>query len=102
MLTLNGAQSAKGREMHLCPMQYDLADRVIEQFSMPGELVFDPFAGLGTVPYRAVLKRRKGLGIELSHRYFLDACGYCRAAEAEVAMPDLFAVEQSEANIHAG
>jgi DNA modification methylase len=97
MLTLNGAQSAKGREMHLCPMQYDLADRVIEQFSMPGELVFDPFAGLGTVPYRAILKGRKGLGIELSHRYFLDACGYCRAAEAEVAMPDLFAAEDLRA-----
>lgn len=90
MLTLNGSQHAKGREMHLCPMQFDLADRVIEQMSMPGELVFDPFAGLGTVPYRALLKGRRGLGIELSHRYFLDACSYCRAAVEEMAMPDLF------------
>jgi DNA modification methylase len=96
MLTLNGAQSAKGREMHLCPMQYDLADRVIEQMSMPGEAVFDPFAGLGTVPYRAVLKGRRGLGIELSKRYFLDACSYCNAAANEVAMPDLFATLDEE------
>ena len=90
MLTLNGAQSAAGREMHLCPMQFDLADRVIEQFSMPGETVLDPFAGIGTVPYRAVMQGRKGLGIELSARYFLDAVAYCKAAEMEVSMPDLF------------
>lgn len=90
MLTLNGAQSAKGREMHLCPMQFDIADRVIEQFSMPDEVVFDPFTGIGTVPMRAVLKGRKGLGTELSAKYFLDACGYCKAAEDEVSMPTLF------------
>ena len=90
MLTLNGAQSAKGREMHLCPMQLDIADRVIEQFSMPGEVVFDPFAGIGTVPMRAVLKGRYGMGTELSHRYFLDAAGYCKMAEMEVSMPTLF------------
>ena len=92
MLTLNGAQSAKGKEMHLCPMQFDLADRVIEQFSMPGETVLDPFAGLMTVPYRAVKLNRRGLGIELCHRYFLDGATYCQAAEREMSMPGLFDV----------
>lgn len=90
MLTLNGAQSAKGKEMHLCPMQFDLADRVIEQFTMPGEVVFDPFGGLMTVPYRAILKGRYGMGCELSPRYFLDGAYYCKAAEKEVSMPTLF------------
>lgn len=90
MLTLNGAQSAKGREMHLCPMQFDLADRVIEQFTMPGETVLDPFGGLMTVPYRAILQKRKGIGIELSARYFADGAGYCEAAAREMSMPDLF------------
>jgi len=93
MLTLNGAQSAKGKEMHLCPMQFDLADRVIEQFSMEGETVLDPFAGLMTVPYRAVLKRRKAIGIELSHSYFLDGAAYCKAAADQVSMPSLFDLE---------
>lgn len=91
MLTLNGAQSAKGKELHLCPLQFDIVDRAIEQWSMPGELIFDPFAGLGTVPYRAVLMGRRGLGVELSSPYWLDAVGYCKAAEMEAAMPDLFA-----------
>ncbi|OPY78268.1 MAG: DNA methylase [Syntrophorhabdus sp. PtaU1.Bin153] len=90
MLTLNGAQSAKGKEMHLCPMQFDLADRAIIQWSMPGETVFDPFSGLGTVPYRAVLLGRYGLGCELSTAYFLDSLYYCKAAEQKMSTPSLF------------
>lgn len=90
MLTLNGAQSAKGKEMHLCPMQFDLADRIIEQFSMEGETVLDPFGGLMTVPYRAILKKRYGIGIELSAPYFLDGSAYCKAAEEKMSMPSLF------------
>jgi DNA methylase len=90
MLTLNGAQSAKGKEMHLCPMQFDLADRVIEQFSMKGETVFDPFGGLMTVPYRAILLGRKSIAVELAHSYFIDGAAYCKAAEQQMSMPSLF------------
>nr|WP_319268387.1 DNA methyltransferase [uncultured Draconibacterium sp.] len=90
MRTLNGSQWSKGKEMHLCPMQFDIADRCIEQLSNPGEIVLDPFAGLFTVPYRAVLKGRIGYGIELSPSYFLDGVNYCKGAEQKVAMPELF------------
>jgi hypothetical protein len=90
MLTLNGAQHAKGREMHLCPMQFDLADRAIEQWTNRGETVYDPFGGLMTVPYRAILAGRFGIGCELSPPYFLDGATYCAAAEREVRMPGLF------------
>lgn len=93
MLTLNGSQWSKGKEMHLCPMQFDIADRCIEQFTMPGELVLDPFSGLGTVPYRAVLKGRRAIGHELNAAYFLDSCAYCKAAEEEVMTPSLFDLE---------
>ena len=97
MLTLNGAQSAAGREMHLCPMQFDIADRVIEQMSNPGDVVLDPFGGIMTVPFRAIKLKRVGVGIELSKSYFLDGCGYCKAASEEMAMPDLFAaIEEKE------
>jgi len=97
MLTLNGSQAAKGKEMHLCPMQFDLADRVIAQFSMEGETVLDPFAGLGTVVYRAIKARRKGIGVELSAKYFADAVAYCKAAEQEAAIPGLFDAVEVEA-----
>jgi len=96
MLTLNGAQSAKGKEMHLCPMQFDIADRVIEQMSMPGETVLDPFGGLMTVPYRAIKKRRKAIGFELNPSYFLDGAAYCKAAADEMAMPSLFDLEEAQ------
>lgn len=92
MLTLNGAQSAKGKEMHLCPMQFDLADRVIAQMSNPGDVVFDPFVGIGTVAQRAILQHRKAYGVELSMPYFLDAAYYCKAAEEEIATPTLFSL----------
>jgi hypothetical protein len=94
--TLNGEQHAKGREMHLCPFQFDTVDRLIEQLSMPGEVVADPFGGLGTVPLRAVMKGRKGIGVELSNAYFLDGAAYLRAAEMKRAMPTLFDVATME------
>ena len=90
MLSLNSAQAAKGKEMHLCPMQFDLADRAIAQFSMKGETVFDPFGGLGTVALRAIKLGRKGVACELSPQYFRDACFYCEAAERQMATPSLF------------
>ena len=96
MLTLNGAQSAAGREMHLCPMQFDLADRVIEQFSNRGEKVLDYFAGLMTVPYRAIKAGRFGMGWELSPRYFADGAMYCEAMAREMSMPSLFDLAELE------
>lgn len=93
MRTLNGVQEAKGKEMHLCPMQFDIADRVITQFSNPGDMVFDPFGGLGTVPLRALMLGRKGYGCELSPSYFADACWHLRAAARQKAAPTLFELE---------
>ncbi|MDP3859873.1 MAG: DNA methyltransferase [Stagnimonas sp.] len=97
MLTLNSAQSAKGKEMHLCPLQFDLVDRCIEQHSMPDELVYDPFAGLGTVPVRAIKLGRRGRGTELNPRYWFDSCAYCKAEEKKRSMPDLFEVLEQAA-----
>ena len=90
MLSFNSAQSASGREMHLCPMQFDLADRAIAQYTMPGETVYDPFAGLGTVLSRALKLGRKVIGSELSPSYYRDAVYYCEAAEKQMATPSLF------------
>jgi hypothetical protein len=98
MRTLNGAQHAKGREMHLCPLQFDIVERLITQFTMEGEEVYDPFGGLMTVPYCAVKLRRRGRGCELEPRYFLDGAEYCRAAEEKLATPTLFDLTEPEEN----
>ena len=97
MLTLNGAQSAKGKEMHLCPMQFDIADRAINQWSMAGETVYDPFGGLMTVPYRAIKAGRFGRASELNPGYFFDGAAYCKAMELELSTPSLFDALECEA-----
>lgn len=90
MLTLNGEQAKRAVEKHVCPLQFDIVDRLIERYSNPDELVYDPFCGLGTVPYRAILKGRRGGGSELNSTYFMDQVHYLRAAEQQYSMPSLF------------
>jgi len=90
MRTLNMLQQKKGKEQHLCPMQFDIADRIIERFTNPGDLVLDPFSGIGSVGYRALLKQRKYYGVELSARYFADSCYYLESVEKQNQTPTLF------------
>jgi hypothetical protein len=90
MRTLNMNQQRKGQEMHLCPLQFDIVDRLIERYSNEGDLVFDPFGGLMTVPYRALLKGRRAAATELSATYFLDGVHYLQMAEEKMTTPQLF------------
>lgn len=90
MRTLNGKQAQRGLQQHVCPLQFDIVDRIINRYSNPGELVYDPFGGLMTVPYRAVTLGRRGCGCELNAGYFLDGVKYLRAAEQDVSAPSLF------------
>ncbi len=92
MLTLNGQQTQRGLQNHVCPLQFDIVDRLINRYSNPGDLVYDPFCGLGTVPYRALKLGRRGQGSELNTGYFFDSVQYLKAMEREVSMPSLFDV----------
>jgi len=97
MKTLNTTQSQKRLQMHVCPLQIDIVERIINRYSNKGDVVFDPFAGLFTVPAAAIRLERQGYGIELNSDYFRDGVGYCKAAEAEIDMPTLFDFVQEEA-----
>jgi hypothetical protein len=90
MRTLNGEQQAKGREQHLCPLQFDIVDRAIRLWSQPGELVFDPFGGLMTVPLRAAMLGRRGAANELNPGYFADGVWHLRQWDRKAATPSLF------------
>lgn len=92
MITLNGSQSQKGLQNHVCPLQFDIVDRLIERYSNKDELIYDPFGGLMTVPYRAILKGRRGQASELNTSYFFDGVQYLKSAEREFSMPSLFDV----------
>ncbi len=93
--------TAEGCIVKNCPMPIDLVERCIEQYSMPGETVLDPFAGLGTTPYCAIRLKRRGLGIELNNAYFLDAAGYCAGAARNIGMPTLFDAIDAESDARA-
>ena len=90
MKTLNSRQSQKNLQMHICPLQIDIVNRLIERYSNKGDLVFDPFGGIQTVPYCAVKLGRKGLSTELNYDYWKDGLAYLREAEMEVSSPTLF------------
>ena len=95
MLTLNSTQSQRAQTMHVCPLQFDIVDRLITRYSNPGDLVYDPFAGIGTVPLRALVAGRRGAGTELNPGYFMDAVKYLEAQERAQTMPSLFDLESS-------
>jgi DNA methylase len=97
MRTLNGEQASRAVEKHVCPLQFDIVDRLIERYSNHGELVYDPFHGLGTVGVRAIKAGRRSGGSELSVEYFRDQVHYLRAAEREQATPSLFDFTEQEA-----
>lgn len=60
-------------ERHICPLQLEVIQRCIELWTNPGDIVFDPFAGIGSVPYVAVTLNRRGVGCELKGSYYTQA-----------------------------
>lgn len=90
MRTLNTTQSRRRQQMHVCPLQLDIAERIINRYSNESDTVYDPFGGLMTVPMIAVKMGRYGKGCELNTDYFRDGVGYLQAAEDEIEMPTLF------------
>ena len=90
MKTLNSRQSQKNLQMHICPLQIDIVNRLIERYSNKGDLVFDPFGGIQTVPYCAIKLGRRGLSTELNYDYWKDGLAYLREAEREETSPTLF------------
>lgn len=72
-------------EKHICPLQLDLIERCIDLWTNPGDIVLDPFCGIGSVPYQAVLMGRRGLGVELKDTYYQQAAKNLSAAEQEAS-----------------
>ena len=88
--TLNSRQARADRQVHICPLPLDLVTRCIERWSNKGDVVFDPFGGIQTVPYCAIKMGRKGLSTELNYDYWRDGLTYLREAEQEMTSPTLF------------
>lgn len=68
--TLN-TKEAKSEEdtRHICPMQLQVIDRLVKLYTNPGEVVFSPFAGIGSEGYVALGLKRRFYGCELKEEY---------------------------------
>jgi DNA modification methylase len=95
MRTLNGKQAQRNLVQHICPLQFDIVDRLIERYSNKEEWIFDPFGGLFTVPYCAIKLGRRGRAVELNADYYRDGLRHLREADREASMPTLFGMERA-------
>lgn len=57
-------------ERHLCALQLDVIRRCLQLWTNPGDLILDPFNGIGSCGYVSLQMKRKYLGIELKESYF--------------------------------
>lgn len=72
---LDGWKSARedDEERHVCPLQLEVIRRCVRLYSNPGEVVMDPFMGIGSTAFVAVEQARRAVGFELKESYF-DLC----------------------------
>ncbi len=70
-------------ERHICPLQLDVIQRCIELWSNPGDIVLDPFGGIGSTPYMAVRMGRRAVSVELKESYYRMMCANCKNAVRE-------------------
>jgi len=87
---LNVEQARADRdEKHMCPLQLDLIERCVKLWSNPGDVVFSPFAGIGSEGYVALRAGRRYCGIELKPEYFKHAVRNVGESNRQLTLTDL-------------
>jgi len=104
---LDGWQSAReeGDEKHVCPLQLEVIRRCIALYTNPGELVLDPFMGIGSTAWIAVggpttsgarlAAPRRAVGFELKESYHRQAVRNVERAVREAQVETLPLFEES-------
>jgi len=89
---LNGWRSAKAQddERHVCPLQLDTIANCLRLYTKPGDVVMDPFNGIGSTGFQALKMMRRYIGFELKAEYAAQAGANLAMAERESG--DLFSV----------
>jgi DNA modification methylase len=81
-LNVREARSADD-DKHICALQLETIERCIKMWSNPGDVVFSPFAGIGSELVQAVKFGRIGVGCELKPLYCEVAVKNLKKAERE-------------------
>ena len=79
---------AEQDEKHVCPLQLGVIDRCLRLYTKPGDIVMDPFTGIGSTGHQAVKQMRRFVGFELKPEYAKQAG--INISEAEASIGDLF------------
>lgn len=77
-------------EKHIAPLQLEVIRRAVHLWSNPGDVVFTPFAGIGSELYGALEMGRRAIGVELKPQYFDQAVKNLRRLELEKSQGLLF------------
>ncbi len=64
-----GHPDAQIERQHPAPFSFTDVSRLIKLFSKPGDVVLDPFNGIGSTLKACALEGRSGVGIELNPKY---------------------------------
>lgn len=75
-------------EKHLCPLQLGVIRRSVDLWTNPGDLVFSPFAGVGSEGYAALELGRRFVGVELKRAYWRHAQRYLADVEFRMQQPN--------------
>lgn len=67
-------------EAHISPLQLTVIRRALDLWSNPGDVIYSPFAGIGSELYVALQMGRKAMGAELKQSYYEQAIKNCEAA----------------------
>ena len=79
--TLNVAEGrGENDTKHICPLQLGVIERLVKLFSAPDEVVFSPFAGIGSEGYTALKLGRRFYGCEIKPEYYAAAIKNCNRA----------------------
>jgi len=93
--TLNVAEGrGKDDTKHICPLQLQVINRLVRLYSNPGEIVFSPFAGIGSEGYEALRLGRRFYGCEIKDEYYRACLANCeRGASAKATQLSLFTAQ---------
>lgn len=68
-------------ERHICPLQLGVIRRAVNLWSNPNDVVWSPFAGIGSEGYVALQEGRRFVGAELKASYYQQAAKNLLEAE---------------------
>lgn len=80
--TLNVAAGRDCKDTkHICPLQLPVIERLVKLYTNPDEIVFSPFAGIGSEGYVSLKLGRRFYGCEIKDSYIRAAKANLSAAE---------------------